>query len=156
MNIRRKVREILDGLNNLFEWAPTIYNDRHFDYAFIYDILHKKLELQAKYIKDTGRHERNMIDYQKMMTCVRLIKIVRDENYIDEVVFIDIDDTKEFDKYLDRHKASVHKVLLDKKLQIFPCENSKNIAYNVAQYKHNRARIVLFNLISTHIHYWWD
>ena len=106
MNIRRKMREILDGINNLFEWAPTIYNDRHFDYAFIYDILQKKLELQAKYIKDTGRHERNMIDYQKMMTCVRLINKIQNEYYYDELYKSDIRSYEAIQKAIDKHNKS--------------------------------------------------
>ena len=43
VNLRRKIRRVLDGLNNLFVWTPTIYRDRNWDYVFIYEILQKKL-----------------------------------------------------------------------------------------------------------------
>ena len=160
-NLRRKIRRTLDGLNNLFVWAPTIYRDRNSDYYFIYEILQKKLENCAEHTKHFDRHTSSKVDYQKMMLCVRLIEKVKNEDYINEVLdlygsYYEEGDLKAFDSYLENHKSTAHRVILDKEHQIWSCENSKGIAFNVAQYNHDRARRLLFTLLDRRISYWWD
>ena len=154
VNLRRKIRRILDGLNNLFVWAPTIYRDRNWDYVFIYEILQKKLELTAKHTKDFGNHSCSDLSYQKIMLCVRLIEKVKNDEYLNEVM--DLNNLNEFDDYLEKHKSVAHRVILDKEHQIWSCDNSRSISFNVGQYNHNRARRLLFTLLDRRISYWWE
>jgi hypothetical protein len=154
VNLRRKIRRVLDGLNNLFVWAPTIYRDRNWDYVFIYEILQKKLELTAKYTKDFGSHTCSDLSYQKIMLCIRLIEKVKNEDYLNEVS--ELNTLNEFDEYLKKHKSVAHRVILDKEHQIWSCDNSKNISSNVGIYNHHRARRLLFTLLEKRIEYWWE
>jgi hypothetical protein len=69
---------------------------------------------------------------------------------------MDLDNLNEFDEYLEKHKSVVHRVILDKEHQIWSCDNSRNISFNVAQYNHDRARRLLFTLLDRRISYWWE
>ena len=64
------------GIKNLWKWFPIIWKDRDWDYYYIFQVLKFKLEKQAKHLG--GR------DAELMMTCVRLINKLQNEEYYEE------------------------------------------------------------------------
>jgi hypothetical protein len=79
--IRQFFRNIKYGVKNLIKWFPTIWKDRDWDQVFIYTILAKKLEFQAKYIGDRDFHTESKRDAERMNLVVRLINLQQDEFY---------------------------------------------------------------------------
>ena len=64
------------GVKNLYKWFWIIWKDRDWDYYYIFQVLKFKLEKQANHLG--GR------DAELMMTCVRLINKLQNEEYYQE------------------------------------------------------------------------
>jgi hypothetical protein len=74
-------KDFVNGIKNLWKWFPTIWKQRDWDHHFIYTILAKKLEFQAKYISEKNRHTTAQQDAERMRLVVKLIKLEQDESY---------------------------------------------------------------------------
>ena len=64
------------GVKNLYKWFWIIWKDRDWDHYYIFQVLKFKLEKQANHLG--GR------DAELMMTCVRLINKLQNEEYYQE------------------------------------------------------------------------
>ena len=97
-------KDFIQGIKNLWKWFPTIWKDRDWDHSFIYTILAKKIENQAKCIGSNDRHMSAARDVEIMLLCVRLIKIQQEDlygmEYMDyinkEYEFVPTDETKKW------------------------------------------------------------
>jgi len=178
-------KTVWTGLKNLWYWFPVIWKDRHWDDHYIFEVMIHKLKAQSKYIGDRDWHTTAKRDAEIMMTCVRLMKLVREEHYSSE--YMDYHKTKHwfedvpgkegysswesrqlsenFDDFFKKYPSVYRKVLADKKLQIFGIEPrdgeteadaKQRIAMNIGHYNHNRARKLLFKLMEENIERWWD
>jgi len=72
------------GIKNLWKWFPIIWKDRDWDYYYIFQVLKFKLEKQSKHLGERNRHESSKRDAELMMTCVRLINKLQNEDYYQE------------------------------------------------------------------------
>ena len=168
-------KEFIRGVKNLWRWFPIIWKDRDWDDHFIWILLEKKLENQAKYTIERGFHERADKDAQRMMTCVRLIKKIREEYYQMEYSdyhkcefhFDDIPDrpdysalrieelSENFDDYFKKYPL-IHKRVLKMKRTPFIRDDKSGIAMNIARINHERAKKLLFQIMERHIEQWWN
>ena len=177
--------DIRTGISNLVYWFPVIWKDRHWDDHYIFEVMMHKLKAQSKYIGERDWHTTAKRDAEIMMTCVRLMKLVKDEHYSSE--YIDYHETKHwfepvpdkegysswesrqlkenFDDFFKKYPLAYKKVLANKKLQIFGIEAKdgetegdvkQRIAMNIGHYNHNRARKLLFKIMEKNIERWWD
>ena len=103
------------GVKNLYKWFWIIWKDRDWDYYYIFQVLKFKLEKQANRLG--GR------DAELMMTCVRLINKLQNEEYYQEYY-----DSKPMDNEM-MHRC---------------------------QAQHDKAKRLLFHIMSERINYWWD
>jgi hypothetical protein len=97
------------GVKNLYNWFWIIWKDRDWDYYYIFQVLKFKLEKQAKHLG--GR------DAELMMTCVRLINKLQNEEYYDELYSLDKKSPEVLQTVIDRHnkaKRLLFKILNDK------------------------------------------
>lgn len=85
LTLRTKIRSIATGLSNIWKWRKVIYNDRNWDYWFIYQILKTKLEFQADHFAKNGYHESAGEDIKEIRECIELIDKVQNEYYLDEL-----------------------------------------------------------------------
>lgn len=69
------------GLKNLYKWFWVIWKDRDWDHHYIFEVLKFKLEKQAKHLAEKGFHNDAQRDAELMMTCVRLINKLQNEDY---------------------------------------------------------------------------
>jgi hypothetical protein len=75
-DVKHVHKTVWTGIKNLWRWFPIIWKDRDWDYYYIFQVLKFKLEKQAKHLG--GR------DAELMMTCVRLINKLQNEEYYEE------------------------------------------------------------------------
>lgn len=156
---------------NLIKWFPVIWKDRNWDDWFIWEILKFKLTNQANYISRKDRHTVAQYDAQKMRLCVRLIEKVQDEYYAmeymdyfeDKFRFVPCEDkpgyskleideiSNTFEEYVIKYYSTYRKIIRSNN-----CADSKCIAMKMGQYNHEKAKRILFKLLSTHIERWWD
>jgi len=80
-NGRYLYKDFVNGVKNLWKWFPTIWKQRDWDHDFIYNILAKKLEFQAKYIGERSFHTNANHDAERIRLVVKLIKLEQDEFY---------------------------------------------------------------------------
>ena len=73
------------GVKNLYKWFWVIWKDRDWDHYYIFQILKFKLEKQAKHLTEVGYHESAQREAERMMTCVRLINKLQNEDYYEEM-----------------------------------------------------------------------
>lgn len=168
-------RDIIKGIKNLWRWFPIIWRDRDWDDHYIWILLEKKLTNQAKYIGDRGYHLNAKRDAERMMTCVRLIKKIREEEYAHE--YYDYqksdyhwDDVPErpgnkqlrieelwenYDEFFKKYPRIYKQVkVLDE--PIFNRSEKSGIALNICWINHRRAKDLLFKMLNEHIEGWWD
>jgi len=181
---RHMHREFARGVKNLWRWFPTIWQDRDWDQAFIYTMLAKKLEFQAKYIGDRGLHTDAERDAERMQLVVKLIKLQRDEfyhlEYLDyetsEHWFEPVADqpsykewkhetiSERYDEYFAKYPRQYKKVLNGEGIftryrepgYVVDPTDKHRIALEIAHMNQDRCRQLLFKIMSEHIEGWWD
>jgi len=171
---------IVKKIINLIKWFPIIWKDRNWDDSFIFKILERKLQLQSNFIGKRGIHVSAKRDSEIMNTCVRLMKLVREEHYNMEYSnyheskywFEDIKDNpgystweskilkENFEDYFKKYPLIYKRVIngegvfnIDKKDEL---ERKQVIAMNIGKINHVRARKLLFKLMEENIERWWD
>jgi hypothetical protein len=179
INLGWRFRGFWLGIKNLWRWFPVIWEDRDWDDYFIWEILKTKLKYQSDYIGSSGNHISAKYDAQRMMLCVRLIEKIQVDFYACEYMdynqleynFSPVEDqtgylkldiqvmSENYYEYLAKHRASVRKVLADKKQHKFKLDgddDKEKLAMNVAYYNEKKAKDLLFKILNRDIKNWWD
>ena len=163
-------KDLKSGIKNLIRWFPTIWKDRDWDDYFIFNLLIKKIEFQAKHIGDNDRHTRAKRDAEIMRTCVRIMEKIRDEDYDIEYMdyqkieheFVDCDKpgffevkttelSENFEEYFKKYPLVYKKVSKEN-----PESSNQRIAFLMGIENHRRAKKIVFKLMENNIECWWD
>ena len=80
-----EIRQFSIGVHNIIKWIPVLYKDRDWDFYFVYVMLKKKLEFTEKAIRNSSL-QNNDFYANKIRTAIRLIEIVKEEKYLDDVL----------------------------------------------------------------------
>ena len=177
-------KNFVRGVKNLWRWAPTIWQDRDWDNHFIYTLLAKKLEFQAKYIGDRDFHTEAKRDAERMRLVVRLIKLQQDDYYGTE--YLDYEESEQWFEPVPEHpgyKAWKQEIISERYGEYFAkyprqykrvlngegcftrhrepgyqvdTTDKHRIALEIAHMNHDRCRELIFRIMSDHIERWWD
>jgi hypothetical protein len=177
---RIPVRNFRTGISNLIKWLPIIWKDRNWDSHYIYEIIKKKLEFQAKYISDNDRHTRAQQDARRMMICSSLIHKLQEETYPieymdyykDRVWFTPCEDrpgssmynseilSENFEDYFKKYPLIYKRVVNGEGVfkfdNVIDMESKHRIAMNIGHINHERAKRLLFKIMEENIEGWWD
>ena len=82
---KNEIRKFFIGISNIIKWIPVLYKDRDWDFYFVYVMLQKKLEFTEKAIRNSSLQNSDFYG-NKIRTAIRLIEIVREEKYLEEVL----------------------------------------------------------------------
>jgi len=150
------VRNIKYGVSNLVNWFPIIWNDRDWDYHFIYIILHKKLkrmENSIRYAPFVNAEKRA----DEIKLCVNLLDRLKKDVYIDmtEKSFIkrwgkckfNTTEKNILNIVYEKDPENIYKTKRDKELR---CR------MNHEEYLINQDLSMLFNTMTKCIRGWWD
>ena len=173
-------RNFVKGVKNLWRWFLVIWKDRDWDQHYIYEILAKKIQLQAKSIGDNDRHTEAKRDAERMQLVVKLIRLQQDGFYESEymdyeetkVWFEDIQDSPGYselksetvserhDEYFAKYPRQ-YKKALSGELNMFnrdkiDTENKHVMAMEIANENQRRCKTLLFKLMEENIERWWD
>jgi len=173
-------KHFVKGVKNLWRWFPVIWKDRDWDQYYIYTILAKKLEFQAKYIGDTDLHTKAKRDAERMRLVVRLIRLHQEDFY--DCEYMDYETTKHwfepvedkpdysewksetlsdrYDEYFAKYPRQYKKVMSGElnrfKRKSVNLEDKHYIAMEIAYENRNRCHALLFKLMSENIDRWWN
>lgn len=168
-------KDFAQGVKNLWKWFPIIWKDRDWDHDFIYTLLAKKLEFQAKYIGNRGIHVDAKRDAERMMLVAKLIKLQQDEFYameymdyqVTEDFFMPVDDTLEYfeweqvtvsdtyDTYFAKYPLC-HKRACRHWSQFAKHTDSQLVAIMMGNLRQQKCKDLIFKLLNQHIDSWWD
>ena len=171
-------KDIIKGIKNLWKWFPLVWKDRDWDHHFILETLKFKIVNTANYIKSHDRYVGADRDYEVMMTCVRLIEKIQEEdydgewgNYINQKMttkeiegesskILDFEIISEnFKAYFDKY-PNVHKKALvassGAERWSYSEISDQTLAMWMSHYNHRRAKRILFTLMERNIEKWWD
>lgn len=170
---------IKGGIPSLLKWTKIAWRDREWDYSFIYDALRFKLENTLKYIDKNKTSVNYKYDVFWIQVCVDLIdKLMGDNPYDSEYLdykrkkirFEPIEgtgtseihmDTLEdnLDKYFERyptwHKRAIEYIKKNNHRYTVDHTNRGLVAITMGQLRHDKARKLLFRIISDKIEGWW-
>ena len=76
---------VKNGIPNLIKWFPVIWEDRQWDFFYIWVLLHRKLYLMEKGIRQYSHHLYGKRDADQIKLCVNILKRILDDNYHDNV-----------------------------------------------------------------------
>jgi hypothetical protein len=173
-------KDFIYGLKNLYKWFPTIWRDRDWDHDFIYNLLAKKLEFQAKFIGDRGFHTRAKRDAECMQLVVKLIKLVQDDFYNMEYMEYTEDlhwfepcvelagystwESKilweKYDQYFEKypvwHKRAIQHIKDNQDQFSSGLENKQLVAMVMGDLRQTKCQELIFKLMNQNINKWWD
>ncbi|ODA08268.1 hypothetical protein [Paenibacillus polymyxa] len=77
------IKGIRDGVSNLIKWFPIIWNDRDFDQAYLYKIIHRKLENMEEFFesKHTFSVEAPQVAKEIQEAREKLGRVITDEHH---------------------------------------------------------------------------
>lgn len=79
--IKRKYQKIIHSIKNLQYWFKIIVQDQPWDYEFLLDIEHHKLQSMSKYFDKS----RIVVDWERMVRdiniCIRLLEIIKEDDW---------------------------------------------------------------------------
>ena len=88
MEFIQRIRRIGKRIRTIIKWMPILWYDEDWDFYYVYNILQKKLEFVEKNMLNSSL-ENNKLYANKIRTAIRLIEIVKEEKYFDEVLMED-------------------------------------------------------------------
>lgn len=152
--IFKKLLRFFDRAHNLWRWFPIIWKDKDWDHHFIFEILKFKLNNVADQLESTQWFVGYEREVQRIRLCIRLIELIQNEKY--EIEAYDARMSNGVEKYLNAHKNTTFKVLINKKHQRYHNDNRNLVAINVGIYKHQQAKRILFTMLERYIEHWWE
>ena len=153
--IRNLYYNIQEGIENIILYLPTIWQDRNFDYVYLYRIIHKKLEIMEKHMKSEHCWDANAEKTAKQVRiCKNLLKRLVESNYLNSalsnyhkkygvyITFEQCEDNPKLRKMVDKSSPRQRK-MLDK-------------AYKHSDYMEQQDLDMVFKIMHKYIRGWWD
>jgi hypothetical protein len=99
-----KIKQFFKRISNLYRWFPIIWNDRDWDYYFIYEILKQKLKHVEQHTIKYSHHINAGTEAKSIRTAIELIDKVQNEYYLDKYLSGATKwNKKEIDKAVEDH-----------------------------------------------------
>ena len=133
------INNTLHFLRNVWKWRHILWEDRDFDYSYLYDVLQFKLD--NMYVDCMAGYTVNKGDYRYMKIASRLIDIVNNTLYTQEAWDAypsKISPKDDFDGWLNEDNPE------------------RTEAIRLAMIKEAKAKRLLFKILEEKIDYWWD
>lgn len=147
------MNKIIKGIKNFWKWRKIIWNDRDYDYIFIFRILHFKLSN----INERWKNEDYFVGQEKqrknLETCVNLLDRIINNTPYDKIL------DKHFEKWVYPNIWETDSLGLEDFKPKVICEQERKEIKNIFQkqeilYKQDLE--YLFKLLRRHISKWWD
>lgn len=167
------LKNFVQGLYNIIRWMPIIYQDRDWDYAFLNDMLQKKLEHMRKELVQANRHtgiseinkditlalnllermkqdyyDMEMYDYFKVKHTFKPVDATGDYLTIEETI---VDD--KLAGYLFKYRRIAARLRRENNLGH---KDNQTLARLVAHYNQDRCAKIFWKLLSYKQNHWRD
>ena len=152
------------GVQNLIAYFPLIWQDRNWDYRFLYEMMNKKLERMEHNIRTYGHHVNSIKDANQIKECHEIIKRQMEDDYYGiyfEKEFVEKwgESDSFFTRVKDRdnlcqwnHDYEKAKTALDKEI----AQKEWFELIKKAEVIKQKEKRKLFRIMSSRIEHWWD
>jgi len=167
------IKEIVRGVRNIIRWMPIIYRDRHWDHAFITDMLQKKLEFTREELVSANRFHGVKAVNKDLTLALNLLERIKHSYYeleMHEYIkksydFVPADVTAEYftmeatilednlEDYLAKYKRTAKKLRKKYKLKV---ADTEKLAYRVSDYNQQKCERIFWKLMHYKLNHWWD
>lgn len=162
--MKRIFRSVKFGVANLISWLPVIWNDRNWDYWFIYVIIRKKLDNTRQSLKKYHNHVHWERDYDNISKVVFALDRLIKNNYSDMVYKeleeefgeLNLSSEKIENKNLYQLMFTRDKVDYSNEKQVERLERKTKQAINREKYLREQDKKFVFSEMCKHIEEWWD
>jgi hypothetical protein len=79
------INNTITSIKNIFRWIPIIWNDKDWDYYFLYKILYTKLLSMEKHLRKYGHSANSKKDADRIKTCINILKQLMKDEYHEKV-----------------------------------------------------------------------
>lgn len=174
MSLRIFIRDLVQGIKNLFRWFPVIWKDRDWDHWFLEQLIIQKLHNMADAFDDPLRSctESAPQKAKQMRLAAKLLLRCQDGYYeseidayysrdffIDEQGYLQFQEETEYDnldQYFKKYPL-VYKEILSKADQYYTERPKRYIlAMHMASHNERRARRLAYKIMDTNSPGWWD
>ena len=131
------MRRFFFRVKNIIRWIPTLWKDFDFDHAYFYEIIYQKIHFMRLHHEKAKHFVGVEIEIKWMKICEKLLRDLIDSEYWK-------------DEYDD-------KPLNIKKMNL--SEDYKNLCkanFGRADIREEKAKRLLFKILSWRVEYWWD
>ena len=137
-------------IKNLIIYFPIIWNDRNYDYYFIYKLLHYKLKLMRDSIKKVDKYSNSRRDVELLNTIIKLIDLQISDHYDNEFreYFELIDDNSE--EYFKKHKLAYKKIKSK-----YPDASNKKLCIYLLIDRKNKCKNLIWDLLKHNVNKFW-
>lgn len=153
--IKFNIMSFISNIKNIFKWFPVIWNDRQWDYSYLYKILHKKISLMQEFYETES-----ILVEEENKKIIKELKFVKNtiERLINDEYFSETEN-KNLSKIHNEYKfIPVDENNLAYKLETnFDMHNSDlDFYYKDERYKKDRDMKYLFYTLYKNIEGWWE
>lgn len=161
-NISFKIYNIKTGFSNLYKWLPIMWNDRWYDYSYIYSILEFKLQIMRDNWEHNTHYENSEEEYKTLNQLLEDIKLLQndewaiEENKLHNLKYGDI----EFVNKVENENGSISGILERSKVtneeeRLQEVENMRRI-YQLEAEEKEIVKNRFFNILNDNIEKFWD
>jgi hypothetical protein len=171
-------------IRNVIRWSPTLYRDRDWDGHFIYEVIKQKLIHQRKELVKSNRHTLVWQQNRDITICLNLIERIQSDYYSMEYLdycenrwwFEPTDEEDEkgnkmhtmksvnvvdnLDHFLKKYKLDTNLIVKKRNIDLLECEQNykkkEMLSLYVSDYREEKAKSLLFKILSDRIDWWWD
>jgi hypothetical protein len=174
--IYRRIKFFFNVIKNIIDWIPILYKDRNWDFYYIYVILKFKLE-KTKFSLDNGYSD-NSYQSSRLNIVIKLLDRIINNYYVDEHdSYAEIEflppkyeleiKSERYDEYIEKNLSNLKRLMenkyhcYSKDIDYFETEgltkkDKQYVAMDISNFKHKKAKKLMFKIMERHIEYWWD
>jgi hypothetical protein len=165
LDLGKPIRRLINNIRMSWRWAKLGWNDRDFDFIYIYKVMKFKIDNMEKAFIKYGYHAEPEYNLSRMRLASKLIEKVSTEfyemEYWDYIYDENHNRIDNIDIYLEANKHNYRrcdKIFSSRDgLSNFKTRNFKEAcAMDIGYYKQKKAKRILFKLLEHRIDWWWD
>ena len=85
-NLAAFPRQFLAGLKNCIRYAPLVWADRDFDYAYLLALMSFKLDAMSRHIARHDRHVGSQKIARELKICAHICRRLENDNYFQNLI----------------------------------------------------------------------
>jgi hypothetical protein len=140
-----KIRRFFYRIKNIIRWIPTLWKDFDWDHTYLYEIMYQKIHFMRLYHEKSQLFVGVEIEIKWMKICEKLLRDLIDSEYWKDEYdnkYLNTKNMKLSDYHIDHYKADLKNISL--------------ITYVKSELREQKAKELLFKILSWRVEYWWD